>query len=141
LEIIAAGNPVHVKAWSRMAGVAVAFAIATAGCASESERGDATDTATRFLQAAQDGDAETACALLTPRTRDDIVTEDGPCQDALPADELTGSVTAADTWSEWAKVDTEDGSLFLAKFDSGWLVSAAGCQPDEDAPYHCLVGG
>ena len=124
-----------------MACAVAAFAIATAGCASQGERDEAAGTATRFLQAAQDGDAETACALLTPRTRDDIVTEDGPCPSALPANELTGTVTGADTWSDWAKVDTETGSLFLARFESGWLVSAAGCRPDENAPYHCLVGG
>ncbi len=129
------------KAWWRVVTAAAVFAIATAGCAAQDERADASDTAARFLRAAQAGDAEAACALLTPRTRQDIATEDGPCPSALPADELTGSVTAADTWSDWAKVDTEAGSLFLARFESGWLVSAAGCLPDEDAPYHCLVGG
>jgi hypothetical protein len=59
----------------------------------------------------------------------------------LPADELTGTVARSDTWSEWAKVDTDAGALFLTEFESGWLVSAAGCQPEQDAPYRCLVGG
>ncbi|GAB1513321.1 hypothetical protein [Actinophytocola sp. KF-1] len=124
-----------------MTAATAAFAIATAGCAAQDERASASDTATRFLRAAQGGDVETACALLTPRTRDTLVTEDGDCATGLPADELTGAVTRADTWSDWAKVDTDAGSLFLAEFESGWLVSAAGCRPDEDAPYHCLVGG
>ena len=130
-----------VKAGVGVACAAVACAVVAAGCAAEGERHDAADAATRFLQAAQDGDAETACALLTPRTREDLVTADGPCARSLPADELGGSVTATDTWSDWAKVDTETDSLFLAKFDSGWLVSAAGCLPEANAPYHCLVGG
>jgi hypothetical protein len=124
-----------------MATAAMAFAIATAGCAAEGERSDASDTAARFLRAAQDGDAEAACALLAPRTRDDLATEDGACADGLPVDELSGTVTGVDTWSERAKVDTDGGSMFLARFDSGWLVSAAGCRQDDDAPYHCLVGG
>jgi hypothetical protein len=111
------------------------------GCADDGARSDASDTAARFLLAARDGDTETACALLTPRTREDLVTSDGPCAEALPADELIGTVTGTDTWSEWAKVDTDGGTVFLTEFDSGWLVSAAGCTPDRDAPYHCLVGG
>lgn len=124
-----------------MACVAVVCTVVAAGCASQSDRRDASDTATRFLQAAAGGDVETACALLTPRTRDDLVTADGPCARSLPADELSGSVTGADTWSDWAKVDTESGTLFLARFESGWLVSAAGCLPNGDAPYNCVVGG
>lgn len=116
-------------------------AIALTGCAAEGDRSAASDTATRFLSAAADGDSGTACALLTPRTREDLVTSDGPCEESLPADELTGMVTGSDTWSEWAKVDTDSGALFLTEFESGWLVSAAGCAPEQDAPYRCLVGG
>jgi hypothetical protein len=119
---------------------ALACATALAGCASADERADAEDTAARFLSAAADGDTATACALLTPRTREDLVTADGPCAESLPADELSGTVTGADTWSEWAKVDTDGGALFLTEFPSGWLVSAAGCLPEQDAPYRCLVG-
>jgi hypothetical protein len=116
-------------------------AITLAGCAAAGDRAAAADVATRFLSAAADGDSGAACALLTPRTREDLVTSDGPCEDSLPADELTGTVTGSDTWSEWAKVDTDSGALFLTEFESGWLVSAAGCEPEQDAPYRCLVGG
>lgn len=140
MEINAAGYPVPVGTrW----GVACALVCVTvlAGCAAEGARSAAADAASRFLSAAADGDTAAACALLTPRTREDLVTSDGPCAESLPADELTGTVTDVDTWSEWAKVDTEAGSLFLTEFESGWLVSAAGCLPEQDAPYRCLVGG
>ena len=33
-------------------------------------------------------DAEAACALLTPRTRADLETSDGPCAEALPVAEI-----------------------------------------------------
>jgi hypothetical protein len=54
---------------------------------------------------------------------------------------LGGSVEQVDAWSDWARVSTEDSSVFLTEFDSGWLVSAAGCEPNGDAPYRCVVGG
>jgi hypothetical protein len=128
-----------VKLWSIVAGAAVACVLA--GCAPQDARNEARDVAARFLTAAENGDVSTACTLLAPRTREDLETADGPCANALPADELRGSVTAVDTWSDRAKVDTEQGSLFLAEFDDGWRVSAAGCASEEDAPYRCLVGG
>jgi hypothetical protein len=140
LEINAAGNPGPVDTrW--VIACALVCATVLAGCAAEGSRSAASDTATRFLRAAENGDTEAACALLTPRTREDLVTSDGPCAESLPADDLTGTVTGTDTWSEWAKVDTDGGALFLTEFSSGWLVSAAGCQPEQDAPYRCLVGG
>ena len=121
---------------------AVVSAIVLAGCAAEGERSAAADVAARFLTAAEDGDTAAACALLTPRTREDLVTSDGPCEESLPVEELAGAVSGSDTWSEWAKVDTDSGSsLFLTEFESGWLVAAAGCAPEQDAPYRCVVGG
>jgi hypothetical protein len=111
-------------------------------CASQSGQQDAASVATRFLDAAGRGDTEAACALLTPRTREDLAVSDGqPCEQSLPADRLGGSVKQVDTWSDWAQVSTEDSSVFLTEFNSGWLVSAAGCRPNGDAPYHCVVGG
>jgi hypothetical protein len=53
---------------------------------------------------------------------------------------LGGTVRRADTWSDQATVDTDDGTVFLTRFDSGWLISAAGCHPNGDAPFLCVVG-
>lgn len=121
---------------SRAASLAVLCAATLVGCTSGAARHDASTAAERFLAAVARGGSDRACALLTPRTREDLT----PCVESLPADQLTGTVRHADTWSDWAKVDTDRGSLFLTEFKSGWLVAAAGCQPDADAPYHCLVG-
>ena len=113
-----------------------------AGCANESGERDASKAAAQFLDAAGKGDGETACALLAPKTRDDLAASDGqPCTQSLPMDRLHGTVGNASVWSDWAQVSTDGGALFLTEFDSGWLITAAGCRPNGDAPYHCVVGG
>lgn len=110
-----------------------------AACASQSDQDAAAAVASRFLDAAKN-DPQAACALLTPRTRAELETsEEQPCERALP--ELGGTVGQADTWSDQARVDTDGGTVYLTEFDSGWLVAAAGCRSDGDAPDFCVVGG
>jgi uncharacterized lipoprotein NlpE involved in copper resistance len=122
--------------------VAMVGAVVLAGCASQTEQDAAMATATRFLDAVARSDTAAACELLTAQTRDELVTADGQsCARALPADRLGGTVESADSWSDQALVKTDRGALFLTEFDSGWLVSAAGCVADGDAPYRCVVGG
>jgi hypothetical protein len=123
-------------------GVVVICLVVLTGCASQSGRDGATGVATRFLDAVASADAEAACALLSPRTREDLTTSDGaPCAEVLPTDRLGGTVRDADTWSDQAVVTTDHSTLFLTEFDSGWRVSAAGCEPDGEEPYRCVVGG
>jgi hypothetical protein len=117
-------------------------AVVLAGCATGTGEQDASRVAAQFLAAAGRGDGESACALLVPRTRADLgVSQGQPCNQSLPLDRLQGTVRGADVWSDWAKVDTESGALFLTEFDSGWLITAAGCTPNGEAPYHCVLGG
>jgi hypothetical protein len=127
---------------ARLGCIAVVCVAVLASCTSQSAQQDAATAATQFLDAAGRGDTEAACALLTPRTREDLAASDGqPCEQSLQTDRLGGVVTQADTWSDWAQVQTDDDVLFLTEFQSGWLISAAGCQPNGDAPYRCVVGG
>jgi hypothetical protein len=116
-----------------------------AGCANQTGERDASSAAARFLAATGRGDTQAACALLTPQVRADLLASDGQsCEESLPADRLRGTVfdaTQVDVWSDRARVNAGGGAVFLAEFDSGWLVSAAGCAPNEDAPYRCVVGG
>lgn len=127
---------------TRLGCTAVLCVVTLVGCASSSRQQDAATVAARFLDAVRRGDTEAACALLTPRTREDLAVSEGqPCEQSLPTDRLGGSVKQADTWSDWALVTTEDSSVILTEFNAGWLVSAAGCQPNGDAPYRCVVGG
>lgn len=119
----------------------VACAAALSGCSAQAIGQDAADAAARFLSATETGDLAAACALLTPRTRDEFAVSDGPCEESLPADQLGGTITGTDAWSDWAKVSTGQDAMFLTEFESGWRVAAAGCRPNGDAPYRCLVGG
>lgn len=115
---------------------------ALAGCASQSSEQDASQAAIRFLEAASNSDGAAACALLLPKTRDDLMVSEGqPCAESLPMDRIHGTVREASVWSDWAKVTTDQGALFLTEYESGWLVSAAGCESNGDAPYRCVVGG
>jgi hypothetical protein len=118
-------------------------ALVLSGCASQSTRDEALAAAGRFLDAISRSDTRTACTLLTPRAREELVTSAGrSCAAALPTDRLGGRVESADTWSDQAVVRTGEGALFLTEFDDAWLVSAAGCRSsDGDAPYRCVVGG
>jgi hypothetical protein len=120
-------------------GLVAVCAVALAACSSPD---DVSSTASRFLDAVSRSDTRTACALLTPQTREELTDSEGqPCRQSLPADRLNGTVESAEVWSDQALVHTDRGALFLTEFDDGWLVSAAGCDPAEDAPYHCVVGG
>jgi hypothetical protein len=121
--------------------LAALCAVTLSACAAQGPRDEAQAAAGRFLDAVARSDTTTACALLTPRTREDLTTSEGqPCGQALPTDGLGGRVESSDTWSDQAVVHTSDGTLFLTEFDTGWLVAAAGCRPDGDAPYRCVVG-
>jgi hypothetical protein len=122
-------------------GLALICVATSAGCVAGSAGHDASSAAARFLDAARSGDSTAACALLVPQTREGLATSDGPCEQTLPTDRLGGTVTQATTWSDWAQVSTDDGTLFLTEFDTGWLIDAAGCHPNGDAPYRCVVGG
>jgi hypothetical protein len=126
----------------RVACVAALAAAVLAGCAAGSRAQDASRAAARFLDAAGRGDGGSACALLVPRTREDLgVSQGQPCDRSLPLDRLHGTIQGADVWSGWAKVSTDAGALFLTEFESGWLITAAGCRSDGEAPYQCVVGG
>jgi hypothetical protein len=112
-----------------------------AGCANETGEHDASSAAARFLSATGGGDTRAACALLAPAVRDDLAASEGEsCEDALPADRLRGAVTGVEVWSDRARVSTEGGTVFLTEFDDGWRITAAGCRPNGDAPYRCVVG-
>jgi hypothetical protein len=72
------------------------------------------EVAARFLAATGQGDAATACSMLTPDTRDGLSTSDGTsCVEALPADRLSPApVGGSQVWSDWAKVDTQAGKQY-----------------------------
>jgi len=122
-------------------GFLLVLGVAAAGCANETGEQDASRVAAQFLDAASRGDGETACMLLTPMVQADLAVSEGqPCPESLPMDRLHGTVGRANVWSNWAEVSTNQGSVFLTEFEGGWLITAAGCRPNGDAPDLCVVG-
>jgi hypothetical protein len=86
-----------------------------------------------------------ACQLLAPQTAKNMADDgDGDCAKGLsqaglkpsgPVQHVTVSINAA-------QVVMVGDTVFLAKFDSGWKVLAAGCSrtsQDDAVPYDCQV--
>lgn len=119
--------------------------LALGGCAGQgsAENQPAADAAERFAQAVG-SDAATACALLAPQTRVELESQDGPCQQSLSGTDVpddAGSVRQVKVYGKDAVAYLERDTLFLARFDDGWKVTAAGCTPNGDRPYDCDVKG
>lgn len=121
-------------------------AAAITGCSASTEEQGATQAALAFA-AASSADPAAACALLAPRTRDELErSAEQSCAEALPEQDLPAGtvVTRTDLAGHSAKVDLDGQTVFLSRFDSGWKVVAAGCSKafDEPAtPYTCQVQG
>lgn len=107
-----------------------------AGCGADAEQQGAADVALAFAQASP----QQACLLLAPQTARTL----GDCVTGLTAADLPGgtTVTGATVAGLSAQVRLDSQVLFLAKFEDGWKVTAAGCardDPDPAVPYDCEV--
>jgi hypothetical protein len=130
----------------RMVGPAVVLAAAAlvAGCGSAPAREDAaTAAAERFVNAIADRDGAAACAVLAPKTVEELEKSGGTCDEAVLDEDLPepGPVETADVYGQWARVVMPENTLFLAVFRDGWRVVAAGCRPAGEGPYDCAVQG
>lgn len=130
----------------RITWVATAVALlALTGCsAGGSTRSSAETTATRFSQAIADGDGAGACALLVRDGRQAV--EDRTrtsCERGVLRLDLPRQADAASArvYGRAAIVDDGHATLFLARSGDTWLVRAAGCTPEKDAPYDCTLDG
>jgi hypothetical protein len=127
------------------AAAAVGLLTILTGCsaAEPPDQSAAGRTASTFSSEAADA-PEQACALLAPDTRRELEDESGPCTQALEEVGLpaAGRVLDVQVYGLDAMVRLEHDTLFLARFDAGWRVTAAGCTPQEpDRPYSCDVKG
>jgi hypothetical protein len=128
----------------------VALTLLLAGCAGRGsvEEDRVGDTATEFL-AGVASSPEAGCDLLAPATLEQLESDGEECADALSevaSDGGTGSTAPGepeiDVYGRDAMVRWGGSTLFLARFDDGWRVTAAGCAPrGEDLPYDCAVEG
>lgn len=96
-----------------------------------------------FYGALATGDVEAACTMLAPRTRSELEMSSGKaCVDALPGEvPEAGDPTDIAAFGTVARVRLEDDTAFLARFQDGWAVLAAGCSPHAEAPYVCTLAG
>ena len=84
-----------------------------------------------------------ACALLAPGTLAELEQSFGRCDKALPDQHLPVGTQVADVdvYGKDAIVRLDKDVVFLARFDDGWRVTAAGCTPRLDRPFTCAIKG
>jgi hypothetical protein len=129
--------------WSRLAVAGlVAGAVTLAGCGASGSA--PRDVAVRFYEAVEAGHGATACGLLAPESRREIEqsTRD-PCAEALRGEDLPapGLVVETTRFGNQAQVRFDHDTAFVAEFDDGWRLVAAGCTRREPLPYDCTISG
>lgn len=124
--------------------VGVAALLPVAGCAGQGSVDDSSAAAaalrfTHDLAASPSG----ACGLLAPQTLKELEDSEGACPSSLPGLDLprATAVRTTEVYAKDAIVRLDKDTLFLARFDQGWRVTAAGCTPHGDLPYDCTVKG
>ena len=111
--------------------------------------GDSGDSAVEavagdLLEATITGDGQAACEVLSPHTRDELEQSSGkPCERAILEESIGRgrTVREAQVFETMAQVRFDDETVFLSRFDSGWLVVATACTPRPEGPYDCSVSG
>lgn len=126
----------------RLAAAVVLLPLCLTGCG---DRNAPVEEAARsFYDAVAGGDGQAACRLLAPATAEELEKSSGkPCEQAIleegiPEPSETDSVKVFGTAGQ---VTTATDTAFLGKFQSGWLVVAAGCAAASPGPYDCDVAG
>ncbi len=126
-------------------GLGLAVTLGLTGCGAPVERQEAGAAADRF-EADVQADPAAACGLLAPRTLESVEKDGTSCARALPEDHLPvpGAKDAVTVAGHSAQVRFADDTVFLALFDDGWKVTAAGCSRtsgDPATPYDCAIEG
>jgi hypothetical protein len=121
-----------------------ALGAAGVGACSSPETPDATQVAQRFARAVDSSGASTACGYLAPATKSQLEKSAGKrCPAAILEQHLprTGALRSAAAYGTMAQVRLRGDTLFLARFQGGWKVMAAGCSPKPGHPYDCTLQG
>jgi hypothetical protein len=133
---------------SRLAIVGVAGTaalLALAGCSSlEPDGAGAVSVSNAFIDAISSGDGVDACGLLNDAARESVMDQTGEeCADGI-LDlniNLSGPADTSQVYSRAAFVDLGDSALFLTVGAHDWVIRAAGCAPDADRPFDCVIDG
>jgi len=124
-----------------LAGACGAAVLALAGCGGANPAAPEA-AAEAFARAAAGGDAEGACALLSPAVAAAVAGESGSCANALAGDPPPGAarVVESERYGQQALVVTDADTIFLSRFPGGWRVIAAGCTAQGGSkPYDCTI--
>ena len=100
--------------------------------------------ATDFHTAISDRDGDAACALLAPSTVTELESSAGkPCPQAVVEEKLppASDPVSVDVFGTSGQVRFDSETTFLARYEQGWRVVAAGCTPRESHPYDCTLTG
>ena len=97
------------------------------------------ERAQAFYQAAA-SDPAAACELLSPGVRAGLNGRSGACTGAIRHSiRPPGAEVDTQVFGSHGMVRFDNDVVFLARFDSGWLVTAAACAPVVDRPYQCEI--
>jgi hypothetical protein len=114
------------------------------GCSSLGpDSSGAAAVARAFHAAAAAGDGSAACARLSARVADALAQSEGSCEQAVLAADVPAAeqVRSVQVWGGRGLVVLDHDVVFVAEFDGGWRVTAAGCSPRKDRPYDCTLKG
>ncbi|UQX03792.1 hypothetical protein [Streptomyces sp. RerS4] len=131
-------------AGARVLGASMTVMTVTACGASAARTDGARDAGRAFLGAVAAADHAAACDLLAPETREQVVEDEKKAcalaltDQRLPVDRADHAV---EVYGRQAVFRAAGQTLFLSQFADGWKVVAAGCTPQGDKPYRCVVKG
>jgi hypothetical protein len=125
--------------------VGVLLLAVLSGCSSLApDAAAAAAVAADFHRAVAAGDGSAACVLLAPETASVVAQDaDQSCPVAVLQQDVPdgGAVLSRAAYGQVAQVVMAGDVVFLAAFGDRWRVTAAGCSPRENRPYHCLIEG
>jgi hypothetical protein len=125
----------------RLLSVVVLAALCCTACGGGSEV--PRSVAKAFENAIGSGNGEAACKLLAPSTLMELEQSAGSsCAQAILDQDLPAAKSAerAAAYGSMAQVRFAEDTVFLAEFDGGWRVLAAGCTP-ADSRFDCTIEG
>jgi hypothetical protein len=123
----------------------LALAGTLGGCSSLGpDTAGAAGAAQAFHVATARGDGSAACSRLSVRVAEELEhSARTPCEQAVLAADVPDASQVRDVqvWGGRGLVVLDHDVVFVAEFDAGWRVTAAGCSARKDRPYDCTLKG
>jgi hypothetical protein len=129
--------------WTGWTAATLAVLLLATGCGS-AEEGSVRTVARDFYAGLDQHDAAASCRLLASTTRQELEKSSGTsCAQGLLEEDIppTGVPISVRVFGTMAQVKYPEEVAFLARFQDGWKVMAAGCRKEGPGPYDCAVQG